>query len=74
MAQPKYARDPNHLLRGEIARRWEQLTESEIDDCCTDMSKLIDVLETRYGYAKSRAEKEAELFLGEFHDRLRMAA
>jgi len=74
MPQAKYARDPNHLLRGELTRRWDQLTESEIEECCTDSSKLIDLLQTRYGYVKSRAEKEIGLFFAEFHDRLRMAA
>ena len=29
---------------------------------------------TRYGYAKTRAEKEIDLFFGELQDRLRMAA
>ncbi|HYR84068.1 MAG TPA: CsbD family protein [Terriglobia bacterium] len=74
MAQAKYARDPHHLLRGELTRRWDQFTESEIDECCTDQSKLINLLQTRYGYVKSRAEKEIDLFFDEFHDRLRMAA
>jgi len=74
MALANYARNPNHHLRGEITRRWDQLTESEINEVCTDHSKLIDILQMRYGYVKSRAEKEAHLFLGEFHDRLRMAA
>jgi hypothetical protein len=30
-------------------------------------------LQARYGYARRRAEKEVDLFFGEFHDRLRMA-
>jgi hypothetical protein len=45
MTQTKYARDPHHLLRGEISRRW-----------------------------KRRAENEANLFLAEFQNRLRLAA
>lgn len=62
------------LLRGEILRRWEQLTTSDIEDCGNDHSKLISLLVARYGYATRRAEKEVALFFGDFHDRLRMAA
>jgi hypothetical protein len=67
-------RDPKHLLRGEIMRRWEYLTLSDVDECCSDQSRLIDMLQYRYGYLKRRAEKEAELFFCEFQIRLRMAA
>lgn len=69
-----FERQPSRLLLGEIRRRWEQLSTSEIEQCSVDESKLIDLLQARYGYAKRRAEKEVELFFGEFQDRLRMAA
>ena len=62
-----------HLL-GEITRRWQQLAASDIEECCSDLSKLADALQTGYGYARRRAELEAELFLSEFQDRLRLAA
>jgi hypothetical protein len=61
-------------LLGEIRGRWQQLSVSEVEECCADRSKLIDLLQARYGFAKRRAEKEVELFLGEFQDRLRLAA
>jgi hypothetical protein len=65
---------PSRLLLGEIRRRWEQLSNSESEECLVDQSRLIDLLQARYGYAKGRAEKEVELFFGEFQDRLRRAA
>jgi hypothetical protein len=74
MAHPKLAVHSNRLLCGEITRRWQQLTSSDIEECSSDRTKLVDVLQARYGYAKRRAEKEVDLFLGEFQDRLRMAA
>ncbi len=74
MALAKFDGTSNLLIRGEIMRRWEQLTSTEIEECCKDQSRLIDFLQTRYGYAKRRAEKEVELFFGDFQDRLRMAA
>jgi hypothetical protein len=74
MARAQFDRHLNRLLCGEILTRWNQLTTADIDGCGTDRWKLIDVLQTRYGYAKGRAEKEVELFFGEFQDRLRLAA
>lgn len=64
----------NRLLRGEILSRWKQLSITDIEECGSDRSKLVDVLQTRYGYVRSRAEKEVELLFGEFHERLRRAA
>jgi len=61
------------LQVGEIMSRWEHLTAADVDQCCTDRSRLIDVLQYRYGYVKRRAEKEAELFFCEFQTRFRMA-
>ena len=69
-----FERQSSRLLLGEIGRRWEQLTITEIQECSADRSKLIGLLQTRYGYAERRAEKEVELFFGDFQDRLRMAA
>ena len=72
-----YAQSNKHLRRllsWEILSRWGELTTADIEDCGTDRAKLIDVLQARYGYAKRRAEKEVDLFLDEFEDRLRMAA
>ena len=68
--------DPNRtrLLHGEILRHWEQLTTSDIDEYGTDRSGLINLLQSRYGYAQRRAEKEVELFFGDFQERLRRAA
>ena len=74
MAQTNFGSVSKRSLYGEIAHRWQQLTTSDIEDCGTDRSKLRTLLEIRYGYAPSRAEKEVELFFGEFQDRLRLAA
>jgi uncharacterized protein YjbJ (UPF0337 family) len=74
MAHAQFEKHLNRLLRGEILSRWTQLTSDDIEACGGDQSKLIDVLQARYGYAKRRAEREVALFFGEFQDRLRMAA
>jgi hypothetical protein len=64
----------NRFLSGEISCRWQQLTTSDVEECCAERSKLIDVLQARYGYARKRAEKEVDIFFAEFQARLRMAA
>ena len=74
MANAKFNSNPNRLLCGEMTRRWQQLSTSDIEESCADRSKLIEALQARYGFAKARAEKEVELFFLEFQTRLRMAA
>jgi hypothetical protein len=74
MAPSHYDNHFNRLFRGEILSRWELLTTDDVDDCGTDRGKLIELLQSRYGYAKRRAEKEVELVFFEFQERLRMAA
>jgi hypothetical protein len=74
MAQTQSKRAHIGLLRGEILSRWQQLTAADVEECVTDRSKLIDALQTRYGFAKKRAEKEVDLFFGDFDNRLRLAA
>ena len=74
MAQKSFDSMSTRFFRDEIARRWQELTKSDIEECSADRSKLPAMLETRYGFAHSRAAKEADIFFGEFHDRLRKAA
>jgi hypothetical protein len=64
----------HRLLCGEILSRWKQLTTADVEECGSDRSKLINMLQDRYGYAKRIAEKEVELLFFEFQERLRMAA
>ncbi len=66
-------RNPKRL-EGEIQSRWDQLSADEIAESGADRLKLIELLQARYGYAERRAEKEVDLFFGEFQSRLRMAA
>jgi hypothetical protein len=74
VAQSNFDSFSARFFRGEILYRWQQLTTSDVEECLTDRSKLMGLLETRYGYAPTRARKEVDLFFGEFQDRLRMAA
>jgi hypothetical protein len=74
MVNDMYNDKPSRFLRGEITSRWQQLTSAEIDECCLERSKFVNVLQSRYGYARHRAEQEIDLFFAELEDRLRMTA
>src|SRR5947209_4818261 len=60
----KFKKASNRLLSGEILCRWEDLNKAEIEECAGDRLKLTALIETRYGYARRRAEKEVELVTG----------
>ena len=74
MSGVNYSEFPSRHLRSEIAHHWQQLSSSDVDQCCAGRSQLIQILQLRYGFAKRRAEQEADLFLSKFQERLRMAA
>jgi uncharacterized protein YjbJ (UPF0337 family) len=61
-------------FRNEVNFRWQHLTSDEIDRVQGKRDHLVVLLERRYGYARRRAEKEVDLFVDEFADRLRRAA
>ena len=65
---------PNAHLRTEIMYRWHLLSTTEIEEGCVDRSKLITFLQSRYGFAQRRAEREVNLFFVDFQNRVRMAA
>jgi hypothetical protein len=54
--------------------RWQLLTTTEIEQGSVDRSKLVVFLQSRYGFAERRAEREVNLFYVDFKNRLRMAA
>jgi len=52
-----------HQIKGEIKRKWGQLTDDDLTKIEGDAEKLIGMLQTRYGYARARAEQEVNEFL-----------
>jgi hypothetical protein len=65
---------PARFLLGELLSHWSMLTQRETEVCLNDRDKLVELLESRYGFAKKRAELELNLFLSEFRDKLIRAA
>jgi uncharacterized protein YjbJ (UPF0337 family) len=61
-------------FRRELNHRWQHLTPDDLDRVHGKWDDLVVLLERRYGYARRRAEKEVDLFVSEFSDRLRKAS
>ena len=62
------------LILAEILARWDHLTLSDLEHIQPDRMQIARLLEARYGFCGSRAEREADSFFAEFAERLKRAA
>jgi uncharacterized protein YjbJ (UPF0337 family) len=53
-------------LRGEVQKRWGQLTDDELDQIEGSQTKLIGKLQERYGYTVEKARAEVNEFLTDY--------
>ena len=51
-----------HEMRGAVKERWGKLTDDDLTAVSGHSEKLLGVLQTRYGYAKDKAEAEYNEF------------
>src|SRR5436305_9631641 len=51
-----------HELKGDVKEKWGKLTDSDIAQINGKREILLGKLESRYGYAKEKAEKELQDF------------
>ena len=51
-----------HQLKGEVKTQWGKLTDSDLDQIAGQSEKLIGTIQTRYGYAREKAEQEVADF------------
>ena len=61
-------------FRNEINDHWSELSSDDLDQINGRRDNLVVLLESRYGYARRRAEKEVERVVTEFEDKLRRAS
>lgn len=61
-------------FRNEINDHWTELSSDDLDQINGLRDNLVILLESRYGYARRRAEKEVERVVTEFEDKLRRAS
>jgi len=49
-------------MKGKLKEKWGKLTDDDLKVVEGKSAQLSGLLEKRYGYAKERAEKEADAF------------
>ena len=52
-------------FRGEVKRKWGQLTDDDLDKIQGEREKLVGRVQERYGKARDQAMKEVDAFLDE---------
>jgi len=52
-----------HEAKGAVKTKWGKLTDDDITQVSGNSEKLMGVLQTRYGYAKDKAQTEYNDFL-----------
>jgi len=60
-------------FRKEINYHWTQFNAGDLDRV-NGRHNLVVLLEDRYGYARSRAEREVDRVVSEFADKLKRAS
>jgi uncharacterized protein YjbJ (UPF0337 family) len=56
-------------LRGEVQKKWGDLTNDDLDQIEGQSTKLAGKLQERYGYSKEEAEREIDNFLRDIKDK-----
>ena len=55
-----------HEVRGSVKTKWGKLTDDDLTAISGQTEKLLGMLQTRYGYAKEKAEEEIQSICFEF--------
>ncbi len=55
-----------HEMRGEVKKKWGKLTDDDLTMISGQTEKLLGILQTRYGYAKDKADDEYKKFMSSF--------
>jgi uncharacterized protein YjbJ (UPF0337 family) len=54
-----------NIAKGKVKEKWGKLTDDDLDVIKGKRDQLIGALQKRYGYARDRAEREADDFARE---------
>jgi uncharacterized protein YjbJ (UPF0337 family) len=55
-------------LSGKVKEKWGDLTDDDLTRIGGQKDQLVGKLQERYGYAKERAQKEADAFAAALKD------
>lgn len=50
-------------MTGEVKKQWGKLTNDDLMEISGEKEKLLGILQTKYGYAKDKAEEEFKSFI-----------
>jgi uncharacterized protein YjbJ (UPF0337 family) len=53
--------------KGEIKKKWGQLTDDEIDQINGSYDKMVGKLQEKYGYDQERAKQEVTTVYGRYY-------
>lgn len=53
-------------LKGKAQQQWGKLTDDDLERVQGGREELIGIVQERYGYERSRAEREVNDFLSDF--------
>jgi hypothetical protein len=70
----RHANEPLRLFCGEVLRKWPQLRAADVYNTGGDPAKLIRLLRKTYEYSGERAERELDLVIKEFSEKMYRAA
>ena len=57
-------------IQQQVKSWWDRLTDVDIEQVAGQKERLVHTIETRYGYARERAEQEVDRRLAEFYPTL----
>jgi uncharacterized protein YjbJ (UPF0337 family) len=72
--EDRVLREKVKQLRSEAIEQWKHFTPDDVEKLDGKRDNLALLLQARYGFAKLRAQKEADWFLSDFADRLQKAS
>ncbi len=61
-------------LRHEAHLRWNKLTDEDLDNTTGQLTRLVDLVQNRYGVSRREAQREVEKFLRRYGDNLQQTA
>ena len=61
-------------FRTEVVCAWGDITSDDLNDVAGSRSKLVALLQVRYGFSAGRAAREVDMLLREFSTRLKKAS
>jgi uncharacterized protein YjbJ (UPF0337 family) len=61
-------------VRSEAQRRWNKLTDEDLDAATGKADKLIDVIEDRYGWSRKKAKAQVDELIKQYGNGMQDAA